>query len=259
MRIIILVDDDHFFTPDFLAKALKKHGAEIVSIGIAKPISTIKHQLKNIRKELKHNIVIFGIMGCGKLFWQQCLKRLAADPKKDVFYSVQQVAQHYGVPLVMLHGINEPASLDQLRQLEPDIILSTQKYLFKKKLLNLPRMGCINKHAALLPEYRGVWPIFWALLHNEKEVGVSLHWMVEKYDAGGVITQAAIPILVEDTVFSLYKKAFSRLGEIFSECIAHLKENPKYQRNAGNESTAYYSFPKAEDVRELKKMGKRLI
>ncbi len=259
MRIIILVDDDHFFTPDFLGAVIEQLSDEIVAIGIAKPKAGLKNIWKNFKRDLMHNLTIFGLIGYIRLYFRQYLRKKRSDPKKGKFHSVAQVTKRYNVPLLTLYGINEPKSLEILRNLEPDIILSTQKFLFKKELLRLPKMGCINKHAALLPKYRGVWPIFWAMLDDEKEVGVSLHWMVEKYDAGGVIMQEVIPVEQTDTVFDLYEKDFIALSRMFPECISLLKQKPRYQRSIVYVGKKYYSFPKAQDVKKFKKSGKKLL
>src|SRR4029078_2750351 len=66
-------------------------------------------------------------------------------------------------------------------------------------LLGVPSRGALNMHGSLLPRYRGRAPVNWAVLHGERETGATLHYMIEKADAGDIVAQQAVPILPDDT------------------------------------------------------------
>jgi len=95
---------------------------------------------------------------------------------------------------------------------EPDLIV-TAAYgqLLPKELLEAPSFGCINVHASLLPELRGGAPIHYAILEGKKETGVTIMYMVEKLDAGDMLTQQSISIDHNDNVGTLHDK-LSRIG-----------------------------------------------
>jgi len=78
--------------------------------------------------------------------------------------------------------------------------------MLPSNLLMLAKRGAYNMHGSLLPKYRGRVPVNWAVLHGETETGASLHEMVEKPDAGGIIAQTAVPILPDDTAFEVFGK-----------------------------------------------------
>src|SRR6185437_10148156 len=78
--------------------------------------------------------------------------------------------------------------------------------LLPNELLEAPRLGCINVHASLLPKYRGGAPIHQAIIDGEKETGITIMYMVEKLDAGDIISQIYVPIEETDHTGSLFTK-----------------------------------------------------
>ena len=94
---------------------------------------------------------------------------------------------------------------DELTKMNLDFIFSVQyRPLLKHPILDLPRLGCINLHFGLLPRYGGCYPIAWAILNNEHEAGATLHYMVERFDEGDIISQVKVPIDTNTTARSLF-------------------------------------------------------
>lgn len=90
--------------------------------------------------------------------------------------------------------------VDQVHSLAPDlIIVHSYSMLLPPEILAIPTFGCINIHAALLPQYRGANPIQWAILNSETETGVTMHWMTDKFDTGDIIAQRRVPVYIDDT------------------------------------------------------------
>ena len=105
---------------------------------------------------------------------------------------VKSWAVAQGLPVLEPKSLKaSPAAQEILSQLKPELILVVAygKFL-PNEVLNLPRLGCVNLHASLLPKYRGPAPIQWALLNNEKEVGVTSHFMSEAMDAGDILLRS---------------------------------------------------------------------
>ena len=87
---------------------------------------------------------------------------------------------------------------------QPDFIFSFYyRYMLDQAWLALPRRGALNIHGSLLPKYRGRAPVHWAIIHGESMTGASLHYMVEKPDAGALVDQEAVPILENDTALDV--------------------------------------------------------
>ena len=95
------------------------------------------------------------------------------------------------IPLIYTENINGPEFLEKLRGVKPDVIINLGNQIFRKELLSIPNSGCINKHCALLPLYKGINPTLWAMADNQPTVGVTVHFMAEKLDSGDIISQAS--------------------------------------------------------------------
>ena len=147
------------------------------------------------------------------------------DPKEEVWFrSVTELAGEHRLPVYTPSKPNTPDFIDLIRKLSPDLILSFYyRRLLSRGLLAIPRVGGINLHGSLLPKYRGRSPVNWVLVNGEKETGVTLHYMVEKADAGDIIAQHAVPIDIEDTALSLFQKMTAAAARLFKESYPLIK------------------------------------
>jgi methionyl-tRNA formyltransferase len=94
--------------------------------------------------------------------------------------------------------------------LTPDaIIVAAYGQILPKEILTLPKFGCVNIHASLLPAYRGAAPINWAIIRGEQETGITIMMMDEGMDTGAILMQENIPIGPEDTAGALKEKLAS--------------------------------------------------
>ena len=148
--------------------------------------------------------------------------------------------------------------MEVLKSLKPDIIISiSANQIFKKNILALPSLGCLNLHTALLPYYKGLMPTFWAMKNNEKEIGVSVFIMDEGIDTGEIIVQKIIPIEQHDSLETLIGKTKKIGMDAIIESINLLHsgdyKSTRYPPNSGS----YYSFPTRRDVKEFINAGKR--
>ena len=131
------------------------------------------------------------------------------NPNENIWFdSVAECASKHGIPAFAPEDINHPVWVNRIKALEPDFIFSFYyRSLIKADLLNVPKMGCVNLHGSLLPQYRGRVPINWAIINGEKETGVTLHYMTEKADAGDIIAQERIAIADDDNAKTVFDKA----------------------------------------------------
>ncbi len=86
----------------------------------------------------------------------------------------------------------------------------------------LPRLGALNMHGSLLPKYRGRAPVHWAIIHGETATGASLHYMVEKPDAGALVDQEAVPILENDTALEVSLKVADAAQTVLRRSLPRL-------------------------------------
>lgn len=112
---------------------------------------------------------------------------------------VKVEAENLGIPVIQPEKLVGSPELEEILSLKADLIITAAfGQLLPKELLDAPRLGCINVHASLLPKYRGGAPIHQAIIDGETETGVTIMYMVEKLDAGDIISQIRVPIAEYD-------------------------------------------------------------
>lgn len=144
-------------------------------------------------------------------------RELTAPPVKDE-------ALKHNIPVFQPEKLS--TDYEEILSYEPDLIV-TAAYgqLLPNELLDYPEFGSINVHASLLPELRGGAPIHHAILQGKKETGITIMYMVEKLDAGDILTQQAIAIEDTDDVGSLHDKLSEVGSELLLETIPRLFAN----------------------------------
>ncbi len=147
------------------------------------------------------------------------------DPNEEIWFpSVAKLARERGLPVYTPSNPNTPAFVEVIRSPAPDLIFSFYyRRILSRELLDIPRLGAINLHGSLLPKYRGRSPINWVLVNGEKETGVTLHYMVERADAGDIIAQRHVPIDLRDTALSLFRKMAAAAAQLFRETYPLIK------------------------------------
>jgi methionyl-tRNA formyltransferase len=120
---------------------------------------------------------------------------------------VKEIAVEVGLPLLQPERARDAGFVSNVAALAPDlIVVVAYGQLLPQSILALPKLGCVNVHASLLPKYRGAAPIQWAILNNEAETGVTIMKMSAGLDTGDVLTQKATPIAPEETGAQLHDR-----------------------------------------------------
>lgn len=117
-------------------------------------------------------------------------------------------------------------------------------------MLNIPRIGCINIHASLLPKYRGAAPINWPIINGEKKTGITFIFMNEKVDAGEIIDQREITILADETYGELNKRLSNLSAEIINDLLKEVK-NGKIKRIPQEKQLATYTKKMSKEDGEI--------
>jgi methionyl-tRNA formyltransferase len=164
------------------------------------------------------------------------------------FRSVAALAKKYGIPVYMPETVNTHAWIEQIKAWEPELIFSFYyRNMIKEEILNIPRLGAFNMHGSLLPKYRGRVPINWAVLHGEKETGVTLHHMVKQADAGDIVDQEAVPIGREDTARDVFDKCVTAARLVLERQLAALTQGTAPRRKQDESQATYFGGRKPED------------
>lgn len=145
--------------------------------------------------------------------------------KKILPTPIEKIALNKGIEVFQPENINDEEAIKKIKEFNPDIILVVAYgQILSQDVLNIPRMGCINIHASLLPRYRGASPINWAIINGEKETGITFMFMSEKIDAGEIIYQQKIIILPDETYGELYYRLSNLSVDIINTVLEKIKE-----------------------------------
>lgn len=126
---------------------------------------------------------------------------------------VKEVALKHQLLVLQPEKISGSPEMETIKELAPDILVTAAFGQFlPEKLLQVPKFGAINVHASLLPKYRGGAPVHYAIMEGEPETGVTIMEMIKKMDAGGIFSQAKLPITNQDDVGTMFEK-LSLLGK----------------------------------------------
>ena len=166
--------------------------------------------------------------------------KLVAPPVKE--YAVQ-----LGIPILQPSSIKTEEFIDKIKGLNPDVIVVVAYgKILPKAILDIPKYGCINVHASLLPKYRGAAPIQWAIVKGEKVTGITTMYMDTGLDTGDMILKKEILIDEEDTAQSLYDKLAVEGGKALIQTL-DLIESGLEKREQQNGESCYAPILKKED------------
>ncbi len=143
------------------------------------------------------------------------------NPNENVFFeSVARLCASLDIPTFVPNNIDHPIWLKHIADIKPDYIFSFYyRELLPASILNLANRGAFNLHGSLLPRYRGRSPLNWALLNGETETGVTLHYMVERADAGDIVGQRAIAIAADDYAPDVHAKQLKACEELLADAL----------------------------------------
>jgi methionyl-tRNA formyltransferase len=136
---------------------------------------------------------------------------------------VKVEALKHEIPVLQPEKIRLEEEYQQVLAYEPDLIVTAAfGQILPTPILEAPKYGCINVHASLLPELRGGAPIHYSILQGKPKTGVTIMYMVEKLDAGDILTQVEVPVEERDHVGTLHDKLSAAGAKLLSETIPSL-------------------------------------
>lgn len=145
--------------------------------------------------------------------------------KSMQFPPVKEAALAHDLVVYQPEKIREAGFVDILRKMEPEVIVVVAfGQILTKEILDMPKYGCVNVHASLLPKYRGSAPIQWAVINGEKESGVTTMLMNEGIDTGDMLKKAVVPLNAKETGGSLFEKLASEGAKLLVETLKELEQ-----------------------------------
>lgn len=181
--------------------------------------------------------------------------------KKSEIYTLRELTRKYSIPIYMTDDINSNKSIEFLKNLKPDLVISSNfDQKLKKEIINMPRFGCINLHWALLPNFRGPFPSFWGLFEGKEKLGVTIHYIDEKFDEGDIIQQEEIRVNSGDSILSIDCRLLDLGVDLIIKVIEKIETGTISRVNQKMLGVgSYYSFPTSQQLKTLKKRGIKLF
>lgn len=159
---------------------------------------------------------------------------------------VKALAEQRSLPVLQPVSLRDQAVVDTIAQESPDVmVVAAYGLLIPKTILTLPRMGCLNIHASLLPRWRGAAPIQRALIAGDATTGISIMQMEEGLDTGPILLQEAVPIAPDDTAGTLHE----RLAALGARLIVEALASPLTPRPQGAVGATYAAKITKEEAR----------
>jgi methionyl-tRNA formyltransferase len=161
---------------------------------------------------------------------------------------VKCLAQELKIPVFQPGRLREPAAVEELKSLAPDlIVVVAYGQILPQSVLDIPRFGCINVHASLLPRYRGAAPINKEIMEGEKETGITTMYMDAGLDTGDMLVKRTAPIGFEETAGELHDRLAVMGGEVIAATIERLCRDELEPVAQDDSLSSYAPMLKKED------------
>ncbi|AST92103.1 MULTISPECIES: methionyl-tRNA formyltransferase [Sutcliffiella] len=170
---------------------------------------------------------------------------------------VKVEAEKHKIPIYQPEKIRLEEEYKKIIELQPDLIVTAAfGQILPKSLLDAPKYGCVNVHASLLPKLRGGAPIHYSIIQGEAKTGVTIMYMVEKLDAGDILTQVEVEILESDHVGTLHDKLSVAGSKLLSETLPLLFEGKLNAiKQNDDEATFAYNIKREQEKIDWSKDG----
>ena len=160
--------------------------------------------------------------------------------KKLQFTPVKEKALEYDLPVAQPEKVREEAFMEELENLAPDVIVVVAfGQLLPERILNIPKYGCINVHASLLPAYRGAAPIQWAVIDGLEESGVTTMYMEKGLDTGDIILQSRLSLAENETGGSLFDRLAKKGASLLIRTLEELEAGTATRTKQDDSQSSY--------------------
>jgi methionyl-tRNA formyltransferase len=152
--------------------------------------------------------------------WLHPRSSLARSRNPDPF---RDLVREHGCPLIDLRSPGDPAAIATLGRVKPDLLcIATFPWLLPAELLRVSQLGALNLHASLLPRHRGRNPWFWVYHSDDRETGVTVHYVEQRADAGAILGQDRFPLARGFPIEQLHEDSAFRGAKLLARCVDSL-------------------------------------
>lgn len=263
MKIVMIGQEEPVYFSPFLRGIIEARHEDIAAVVIAGNRGAGSHP-KTFRQKLENIYILWLILepyGFLCNLWiglfMGFIRLLGPIASFLDTRSVQGAARKYNIPLVFSEDLNSREFIDKLRNFSPDIVINQAEFLLKEEILLVPKMGIINRHASLLPRFRGRLGSFWSHAAEPPEYGVTIHFIDKEIDSGRIITQKKYAI---DSSFSYSRVLdilFKDAPNLMLEALDKLQKKDFVASPNQYKGTKIYLFPTLPEVKAYRQILKK--
>jgi methionyl-tRNA formyltransferase len=175
-------------------------------------------------------------------------------------FEISEMAEKRKIPYLEVDNINEIKSLDWIKKIAPDYLVSCLLLqIMKKEILAIPKKATINFHPALSHNHRGIFSSFWAIFHGKSKSGATIHFVNEKIDQGEIILVKSFFIQKSDSVFCVNRKSAVLGGKLLVRALKILQEKKRFKKRKFKWLRGIFSYPSNEQIDKFFQHGKNII
>tara|TARA_Y100000589_G_scaffold304646_1_gene317963 strand:- start:2096 stop:2938 length:843 start_codon:yes stop_codon:yes gene_type:complete len=172
-------------------------------------------------------------------------------------FRFKDISALHNIKLYEAQSPNAVLFQNWMRSEKIDILIIMVSHIVKHETLSIPQIGIINKHASLLPSYKGIFPYIWSKIDGEAQ-GFTFHEVVEEIDAGKILVQEDVNEEFTKSMIGFYDHVMSKYGLYLIKSL-HLLEQQVFLQNRESIRTSYRGLPTASDMKEFSDKGGRII
>jgi len=217
------------------------------------PVLGAAYQIKN--SGFRYSSYLFFITDFFK--WIQPLLKFHKWPLRNI----HSLAKMNNVPVLDTRDINRSDGIEFIQKNKPDFILCAHfNQLLKEPVLSIKNLECINIHPSILPSYKGVDPVFFAMRDNAEKIGVTIHKMDASFDSGEILSQSEIELNISKSLLFNNCQLFEQGVKLAVNLIKanNLEKHQGVENESINQSN-YDSWPSRSDIKQFKSSGYRLM
>lgn len=263
MRICIMAQEEPVCFSPFLRKIIQAKSKDIVLVIMAGARGAGNHP-RNLKKKWESLLTLWLIWepkgflkSLGIKIWFAILSSLGLIGTQLDARSVSGVAKKLNIHIFKTDNVNSNEALELLREKKIDVIINQGEVLLKQEILDIPKKGIINRHASLLPHFRGRVGSFWSHANEPPEYGVTIHFVDQEIDSGQIIEQKQFDLDNRLPYSKIIEKLFEESVPLMLEALDKLN-SPDFTPLPNNyKGTNPYLFPKLEDAKEYCKVMRK--
>jgi methionyl-tRNA formyltransferase len=262
MKIVIIGQEEAVYFSPFLRSIIEARPQDIAAVVIAGDRGAGSHP-KTFRQKLENIYILWLIMEpWGFLrnlwigIWQGLIR--SAGPAGAFLdkRSIRGAARKYGIPVIVSCDVNSHEFIEMLKQYSPDVIINQTELLLKEGILSVPRIGVLNRHASLLPHFRGRLGSWWSHAAQPPEYGVTIHFVDKEIDSGPIIIQKNYSIDPRSSYCKVLGIFFKDASNLMLEALDRVQKTDFAAIANQYLGTKTYLFPTLQEVKAYRKVLK---